>query len=230
MPPRVIYLHGFASGPGSAKAVAVARHLRAVGIPVAVPDLNLPSFEKLDLAAQQNSVTAMLHRDPHPTLLVGSSLGGYLAALLASTVPAVPSVVGILLLAPAFDLARRWRDRLPPGVLQRWQSTGAMSYPHHALGHPALLHYDFLAQADTLPPFPSVSVPACVVQGRRDDVVSPTVVRHWIDQNPSATYVEVDDGHDLVASIPRITLELDLLVNTLHPSATHREHPPRNPP
>ena len=41
---EVIYLHGFASGPSSTKAVYFARKLEALGINTTIPDLNWPEF------------------------------------------------------------------------------------------------------------------------------------------------------------------------------------------
>ncbi|MGZ8812292.1 MAG: YqiA/YcfP family alpha/beta fold hydrolase, partial [Thermoanaerobaculia bacterium] len=45
---RVLYFHGFASSPASAKITALRPILERDGIELVTPDLNVPSFEKLD--------------------------------------------------------------------------------------------------------------------------------------------------------------------------------------
>ncbi|MGZ5475805.1 MAG: YqiA/YcfP family alpha/beta fold hydrolase, partial [Thermoanaerobaculia bacterium] len=44
---RVLYFHGFASSPRSAKLVALQKVL-ASDVELSAPDMNAPSFEKLD--------------------------------------------------------------------------------------------------------------------------------------------------------------------------------------
>lgn len=212
---RVLYLHGFASGPSSSKARTLARSLAARGLEMERPDLNLPSFEALSLAAQRSFVMAALARDPRPAVLVGSSLGGLVAALVAD---AAPSVAAVILLAPAFDLAARWRENLPPDAHARWSRDGVLPFHHYGDDREYLLHRAFLEEADTLPPFPSVAKPACVVQGRRDVTVPHTLTRRWVDANPHVKYVEVDDDHLLAASLPVIAAELSVLLDAVPPS------------
>ncbi|MFQ3568468.1 MAG: YqiA/YcfP family alpha/beta fold hydrolase, partial [Aggregatilineales bacterium] len=47
----IVYLHGFASSPGSQKAQTIQGRFAALGVPVSIPDLNVPSFERLTLTA-----------------------------------------------------------------------------------------------------------------------------------------------------------------------------------
>ena len=54
---------------------------------------------------------------------MGSSLGGYLAALIASRNPEVERAV---LLAPAFRLAERWRARMTAEELAGWKKDGLL--------------------------------------------------------------------------------------------------------
>jgi Uncharacterised protein family (UPF0227). len=57
-----IYLHGFGSGPQSAKATFFRQRLQQVGIPVQVPDLNQDNFAQLTLTRQIQQVPASLPR------------------------------------------------------------------------------------------------------------------------------------------------------------------------
>ena len=66
-----------------------------------------------------------------PISLIGSSMGGYLAALYAARHPEVARAV---LLAPAFGFARRWAERLGPARVEEWRRTGAMYVYHYSEG------------------------------------------------------------------------------------------------
>src|SRR5712691_11493090 len=102
MAERFLYLHGFASGPGSQKAAFFRRKFLARGVELRIPDLSDGDFEGLTLTRQ----LAVIDREAASgsVSLIGSSLGGYLAALYAARHAAVHKVVAM---APAFGFARR---------------------------------------------------------------------------------------------------------------------------
>ena len=100
---RILYLHGFASGPSSSKARYFQERLESAGMPVEVPDLAAGDFEHLTLTGQLGVIERSAAAGP--VSLAGSSMGGYLAALYAAR---HPEVLRVVLLAPAFDFARRW--------------------------------------------------------------------------------------------------------------------------
>src|SRR5690242_716245 len=102
--PRILYLHGFASGPGSKKGVAFADHHAVRGIAVDRLNLRVPSFEHLRLSAMIATAQAALGGDRDRAIVVGSSLGGLTAARLAER---DPRVIALVLLAPAFQLIDR---------------------------------------------------------------------------------------------------------------------------
>ena len=110
MTARCLYLHGFASGPGSAKGVAMADALSARGIAVERLDLRVPSLERLRVSVAIDHVVATIGASP-TVALIGSSLGGLIAARVAERAPAVRALI---LLAPAFRMAERWAARLGP--------------------------------------------------------------------------------------------------------------------
>ena len=74
----ILYLHGFASGPNSAKVRALRALLAPDGIELNAPDLNAPSFEKLDFEANVRRATDAGRAIP-PSAIVGSSLGALIA-------------------------------------------------------------------------------------------------------------------------------------------------------
>src|SRR5690242_10304688 len=102
---RVLYLHGFASSPGSRKARFFAERLRKVGCKVEIPDLAQGGFKHLTISGQLQLLERLAAGEP--VMLIGSSLGGYLAALYASQHPEVDRMI---LLAPAFRFRELWEN------------------------------------------------------------------------------------------------------------------------
>jgi pimeloyl-ACP methyl ester carboxylesterase len=131
---------------------------------------------------------------------MGSSLGGYLAAVAASR---DPSVQRLVLLAPAFRLAGRWREAMGPEALADWKRDGFETF-HHAAGRNRRIGYPFLEGADQLPAFPQVSVPTLCIAAARDTLVLLSDVERFVAQTPQARLLVLDDTHDLTASIDRI--------------------------
>src|ERR1700710_711638 len=102
----IIYLHGFASGPKSSKAQFFQHKLVELGAEVAIPQLDGGNFEGLTITGQLAVVDQAV--GGRSAILMGSSMGGYLAALYAARHPNIERVV---LLAPAFRFPERWRER-----------------------------------------------------------------------------------------------------------------------
>ena len=198
-PSGVLYLHGFASGPSSAKARQMVPALEAEGYAVAVPDLNEGDFEGLTVT--RALARAKRHLWDH-TLIIGSSFGGYLGALLASRDERVKALV---LMAPAFDFAPRLLARHGAAALEAWRAEGAIEVAHHALGRPARIGYQLYEDALRHPDRPPLRVPAYILQGQRDDVVSPALVAEVARSAPPGLvqFDLVDDSHGLVANGPR---------------------------
>ncbi len=212
---RVIaYLHGFASGPSSRKARHLGDGLAARGVPLAVPDLTPgeTGFERSTPLTMLAVARRALGEGPGPHALIGSSLGGYLSALLASQDPRVARLV---LLAPAFGLFERWSGRLTPADLAAWQAGGLATH-HHVTQTERRVGWPFFEAARALPPRPAVTVPTLVVAGARDETVPLADVAAWVAQTPSARLVEVDDGHELAGSLDLILREAWAFLAPVH--------------
>jgi len=197
-----LYLHGFASGPSSVKARTLRERFAAEGVALETPDLTpgADGFERSTPLTMLGVAEARLRAGPGPHTLLGSSLGGYLAAVAASR---NPSVERLVLLAPAFRLFARWSARLTPAELADWRARG-LETKHHVSNSLRRIGWAFHEDAATLPEYPAVTVPTLVLAGKRDEVVPIEDVRAWVSRTPSARLVELDDGHELVASIDRI--------------------------
>lgn len=203
--PRLFYLHGFASGPGSAKGVALARHFADRGAAVERLDLRVPSMEHLRASAMIERVREAIGGPADRAVVFGSSLGGLTAARVASL---DARVFALVLLAPAFRIAEGWRRRLGPSALEAWERDGSLEVDDYVTKGKARVDIGFLRDLDRLDaelgPVPDVRVPTLVVHGVRDDVVPVAVSRELAAGRRHVRLVEVDDGHELVASLPRI--------------------------
>lgn len=205
--PRFLYLHGFASGPDSKKGVHLAQHFAERGVDLLRLNLRLPSFAHLRASAMVDAVKAAIGSSADRAVLFGSSLGGYIAAHVAAEDPRVAALV---LLAPAFNLLKRWRARLGESGFRLWQETGFWETLDHTTGKPAQVDFGFYEDLQKLDGAEKdVRVPTLIVHGRGDDAVDISSSRAFASGRPHVRLVEVDDGHDLVASLPRIKLEAD---------------------
>ena len=74
-----------------------------------------------------------------PAILMGSSLGGYLAALYAARHP--QQIERLVLMAPAFQFPRRWRERYSEPDWERWKREGSTPVFHYGEGREKRLGY-----------------------------------------------------------------------------------------
>jgi pimeloyl-ACP methyl ester carboxylesterase len=198
----LLYLHGFASGPSSTKARALARRFAEIGVHLEVPDLTPgeEGFEQSTPSSMRAVAGSLLASAPPPHAIVGSSLGGYLAACIAGE---DPSVERLVLLAPAFRLFDRWEARLSPAQREEWRERG-LEVDHFASGRRRRIGWQFHEDARRWPAFPEVRVPTLCIAGRWDDVVPLQDVARFVERTPSARLVVLEDGHELTGSLDRI--------------------------
>lgn len=217
--PRFLYLHGFGSGPSSYKGLAVAAHLEGRGAAVERLDLRVPSFEHLRLSAMIEVVRAAIGGERERVVLFGSSLGGLTAGRVAER---DPRVCALVLLAPAFRFVERWRMRLGEEGWRAWQERDWLETEDHAEKRMARVDFGFAQDATLVDSanegWPDVRVPALIIHGRADPVVDVGLSRAFAARKRHVRLVEVDDGHELVASLDRILCESDRF---LEPFLTH---------
>lgn len=168
--PSVLYFHGFASSPASAKITALRPLLAPDGIELNTPDLNVPSFEQLDFEAVVEHALVCSRNTP-PRALVGSSLGALIALAVAQRGVHVP----LVLIAPALGVAQRWQTKLPDG-----DPVIVFNYARNA---DAPIHRRFFEQManlyiDQQPPPARVTA----IMGRQDETVPFDVVEETWQQ------------------------------------------------
>jgi pimeloyl-ACP methyl ester carboxylesterase len=186
------YLHGFASGPGSTKARFFRDRFAALGVALEVPDL-APDFTHLTVTSMLRIVEPLLARGP--AVLLGSSLGGYLAALAAARRP--DRVRALVLFAPAFGFVQRWEERIGPAAVARWRTRGTVPAYHYGLAKEVPLAIDILDDGRAHPEEPDPPAPALVFAGRHDDAVPLASVEHFARARPTRELVVLDSGHEL---------------------------------
>jgi hypothetical protein len=195
----VLYLHGFGSSPGSPKGRAVSTAVASSGVPVRAPVL-ADAEDFFDFTVSRNLERArrcLFER----TLVIGSSLGGWTAALLAQN---DRRVIELILLCPAFHFADRWFRPDRSDELVRWRAQGQLSFD---VGHPPQLRplsVRFVDDATTHAGAPVLRVPTTIIHGHRDDVVPLADVASAIRDQPIARMHVVDDDHGLRDHLPSI--------------------------
>jgi pimeloyl-ACP methyl ester carboxylesterase len=209
--PAFLWLHGFASSPASGKGRFAQARLAERGLPLAIPDLNEPSFRELTVGRMLAQVDALAAAAGGRLVLFGSSLGGYTAATWAALHP--DRCAALVLLAPAFALHRRWCERMGPGPLAEWRERGTFEFDHWARGRKEPLSIRFLEEAAGREEFPLPLAPTLILQGRRDEVVDPALAREFQHRmraaGRDARLVELDDGHELSSDLPGLWREIE---------------------
>jgi len=190
---RILYLHGFASGPASNKARFFSRRLEDAGARVAALDLARGDFEHLTISSQLKVVEQAAAGEP--VALMGSSMGGYLAALYAAR---HPEVTRLVLLARAFDFARRWPQRLGAEAVETWRRTGWMDVFHYAEGRQRAVSYALLEDGAQFEEYPDFAQPSLIFHGAYDDVVPVELSRRFVAGHPNAALEIVDSGHEML--------------------------------
>jgi pimeloyl-ACP methyl ester carboxylesterase len=197
----LLYFHGFASSPASAKITAL-RPMLEPEIELITPDLNVPSFEALDWNAIVERALDVA-RDHPPDLIAGSSMGALVALAIAQRGIVAPMV----LIAPALGIADRWRTHLPDGdPIPVFNHARKIEVPVHRTFFEQMFH----VRVDRNPP----SSPVTLIMGRNDESVPFALVEStWRQWEPrladSSKFIAVEEGdHGLTAYADLIAREI----------------------
>ena len=158
---RLLYLHGLASSPRGRKRAVLEERFSRDGFEVVAPDLNVPSFRKLNFFEMVAVARGACERS-RPRVVVGSSLGALVALSLAESSSSFSS--SLVLIAPALGFHERWKEKLPDGE--------KFDFFHHGEERPLPIHRRFFEEmadvrVDASPPPVAVSI----VMGSNDESV-----------------------------------------------------------
>jgi hypothetical protein len=207
-PRHFVYLHGFGSSPASPKATALRTAFREANVPLATPNVAVPTFATMTISAALEVIAreAALYAARHPE-----------------------RVAGLALLCPGFEMTERFRGLLGERGMRRWKNRGSIAYPD-ADKKLTALHYGLFADAATFEamPAPPPGVPVTIIHGRADVVVPIDVSRRYVERYRDAAprLIEVDDDHRLEESLADVTRAIgEAFGLPLEPSVENRDLP-----
>lgn len=193
---RFVYIHGFASSPQSRKARSFRDALSARGVHVDVPAMDGGDFGHLTIPGQLRILEETIRGEA--VHLIGSSMGGYLAALYAASHAEVDRMV---LMAPAFGFAERWDRRIGE------PKPADMEVFHYGEGRMRRVHYGLIEDAMQYPAAPDFVQPARIFHGIHDDVVPVEDSRDFASTHANAWLTELDSDHELLDVLDRVVDE-----------------------
>lgn len=197
---QFIYLHGFASGPGSKKASIFQVEFEKRGLPLAIPDLEGGDFENLTISSQISVAQKCMDDTPGIRFgVIGSSMGGYLAVQLAQM---RRDVAAVYLMAPAFNFVNRWQMRLSKEFPGYQTIPDLIEVFHYRYNENRQIKTSLFADAikwDAI----SVSriIPTRIVHGLNDESVDIAESREFVRLHPWCDLVELDSDHGLISHV-----------------------------
>ena len=196
---QFVYLHGFASSPQSKKASAFKNRFAELGLPLTVPDLEGGDFKHLTISRQLKIIEKTLDSFAGISFaLIGSSMGGYLAALTAQI---RPEVKGAYLMCPGFNFMKRWRSALS-GEIQKEGGTGLIQVFNYRYNKTMELDLGIFKDAEKWEEVEyKRPVPTRIVHGIHDDTVDIGESRNFTRKHPWASLKEVDSDHGLLSHL-----------------------------
>ena len=199
---KFIYLHGLASSPFSRKAHFLRRVFSDINLRLEIPDLNQGSFRRLTVSRQCDQVQCLIEQSQEAAILLGSSLGGLTAALVANR---CPQVAAIVLLAPALDFLKSWQVGLGDETLRDWQTSGAYSIFHYGAQRKMDLGYQFIEDLKSQPPLVMRRrIPMIIFHGLKDEVVPHRFVQKFVGSYSWIELMLLNSDHALTDQLPVI--------------------------
>lgn len=159
------------------------------------PDLNGGDFENLTISSQLQVVQDEIRSSSDEAVLIGSSLGAFIAALSAEKYLQVEKLV---LLAPALDFVNRYFNTLSQQEVSRWKESGYLSLYHYAYEKEMRLGYGMVKDAVKFKNIEFTrSISALLIHGIYDEVVPSAVSVKYLQENPNASLLFLPSDHSL---------------------------------
>jgi len=195
-----VYLHGFASGPSSKKASAFKNKFKEIGVSLNTPDLEGGNFENMTLTSQVNIVLDLLDQfQCKKVCLIGSSMGGYLATLVAQRRAEIKATY---LMAPGFNFLERWMGslKLDYGDEACWDPK--IQIFHYRYDETKYIRTDIFKDAKNWNTLDlNRKIPSRIVHGTHDEVVPIDESKKFISRRPWCSLKELDSDHGLLSHL-----------------------------
>jgi len=201
---RIVYLHGFASGPTSKKAQFFRQRFTQLGIGLDIPDLADGNFERLTISGQLRGIARASRGEP--VTLIGSSMGGYLAALFAARHVEVEKVV---LMAPAFCFSTRWPETLGHPTMVEWQRSGVLKVFHYGQERTVELGYRLIEDGRQYEDYPRVQQPTLIFHGKNETNVPADLSVEFARRHPQARLHLMESDHELLNMLDDMWMETE---------------------
>ena len=197
---QFIYLHGFASSPLSKKAVVFRNKFKEIGLSLVVPDLEKGNFENINLTYQMNILYDLLDKfKDEEVCLIGSSMGGYLAAMAAQK---RKNIQAIYLMAPGFNFMDRWMKKLDLDCTDETSWASRVPVFHYGCGVTKLVSTNIFKDAKNWNNLKlDREIPVRIIHGIYDEVVSVNESRKFVSDRPWSSLKELDADHGLLSHV-----------------------------
>ena len=195
-----IYLHGFASGPGSQKAFIFKNNFDKFNLSITIPDLQQGDFENMTLTKQISLVQNIIDGNPGiDVALIGSSMGAYIGALIAET---RKEIKALYLMAPGFNFLNRWMENMGWDKNSLFATPDFIQVYHYSYNRVVSLNTNLFRDAvkwDSL--LLTRNIPIRIVHGLHDETVSIQESRDFSGSRPWCQIKELDSDHGLLSCI-----------------------------
>ena len=169
-------------------------------LPLTIPDLQQGNFENLTLTNQVSLVQSIIDGKPGARFaLIGSSMGGYVAALTAETRKEIEE---LYLMAPGFNFLNRWMENMG------WEKNSFSSTPdlirvfHYSYNREVTLNTHLFRDAMRWDSLPLIrNIPIRVVHGIHDETINIQESRDFAGSRPWCQLKELDSDHGLFSCI-----------------------------
>jgi alpha-beta hydrolase superfamily lysophospholipase len=166
-----------------------------LGLTLHVPDLNLTDFSTVTLSEQLDYLDRTYLHNNEPIVVLGSSLGGFLALQLAAKSLLVQKLI---LLAPAFGFSHRIAKALGAENVTKWQQDGIREFYHYGLKRNVNLQFQFFVDAQKYSEENLTrSLPMLIFHGIHDEVVPASLSEEFAKRRSQVTLKLRNDDHAL---------------------------------
>ena len=218
--PLGIYLHGFRSHCNGEKSLQIAEH--AARLDRSWLRFDLRGHGLSDGELKEQTITHALEDllrvidrfGESSCVLHGSSMGAWISLLAALR---RKSVLGMMLIAPAFNYVQNTFASLPATVLREWQKSTYMSFPDAYGDEPYSLNYGILEDAmqyDVMHTDYQLDLPIHIVHGENDPVVPISNTKQFIQCThlPQLVFEKIPGAeHRLTEHLPILISHIDQL-------------------
>lgn len=194
-----LYLHGYISGPRSLKAKRFKSLFAKKGLKLHIPDLNGKNFSDLTLTGQIEIINQIMKDNKGSFTIIGSSMGGYLAAMTAENSARVKKLV---LLAPAFGFITDQKKLMGKQYIQTWKKQGFITVYNKYYKKDCPLNYSFYLDANHYEKFRfHRDLPTLIFHGINDETIPFRVSEGYFLSHPESRLVKLHSDHSLEADL-----------------------------